>query len=310
MTRLKRIAIITLSVLIALTIISCNLVPSFITNLIATPTSTSTPTPTASATATAKPPSPLGLAGCPDPRDCPYAEPMLSFFDGNIEPGSQAYIQFPYNVPVRVGLGWTALDQQHLDENLQHMKFFMTIDDVPYDDPSMFLEGFALDDNQNLTDQPGYFMGFVLTGWQIGIYHKIEYGYTIDAAINDGWEDYQPQTVTYSILAMPLQAATATPQPTATWTPKPVIYTPGPTAQPVVPTAACDSTSSIHILNSTGDTVNMFLTGPASYHFYLTTGDNYLTVCDGGYSYTGYGCGGAYLNGEIHSGDETEFYCY
>lgn len=75
------------------------------------------------------------------------------------------------------------------------------------------------------------------------------------------------------------------------------------------PTPSCDRTT-IRIINDTGGRVTLYLTGPAKFTFYISTGSQSISVCPGQYSYTGYGCGGSSLNGTIstNEGDVT-FYC-
>lgn len=297
----RRFAFIFFSLLLALTMLACTFSPlTVVKNLLASPTATSTNTPIPTPTFTPTPASPLALSGCPFYEECPGVTNLHELVAGDLEYGSETYVEFPYSVPLRINLGWYALDDQTLAANLEHLRFFFRVDGNDYTNDSMFRYGYYYDEQGNPTDYPGYFMGVVLSGWEIGQPHLIEYGYTIDAPINDGWYDSQPGTVTYVIRAVPTLAPTFTPEPTATNTPQPVVYT---------PTPSCSVNASIYVKNSTGETVNIYLTGPASFHFYLQPGDNYLNVCQGGYSYTGYGCGGSYLNGELHSGDETEFYC-
>jgi hypothetical protein len=233
-------------------------------------------------------------------EECPGVSILGDFIEGNLQYGSETVIEFPYSVPLRISLGWYAMDDDLLTANMEHVTFFFKVDGNNYIDDSMIEYGYFYEEDDDTTSYPGYSMGVVLSGWEIGQAHLIEYGYTIDAPINDGWGDYDPQTVEYIIRAVPTLAPTFTPEPTATNTPEPVVYT---------PTPSCAVNATIHFKNSTGETVNIFLTGPASFHFYLAPGDNYVNVCEGGYSYTGYGCGGSYLNGEIHSGNESEFYC-
>ena len=306
MNKAPRKSFLLLGVILILFMLSCNLIPQGIQAIFSspTPTSTNTPTPTPTRTSTPTftptPVPPILFYGCPFPSDCPEAERLASYTDAALQSNEPIYVEFPYNVPVRVNLGWYTLDQAHLDENMRHIEFFFKIDGVRYDDPSMFKYGIYYDEEGNPTDYPGYFFGVVLLDWNIGIQHTIEYGFVIDSSINDGWGDYDPQTVTFTIVAMPVRQPTATP--TATFKPRP-------TAVPATPTSSCPVDSTIVIDNTTGGQVTLYLSGPASYVFYIPSGTMTLNVCSGGYSYTAYGCGGASDTGSIHSGEEHEFYC-
>jgi len=53
----------------------------------------------------------------------------------------------------------------------------------------------------------------------------------------------------------------------------------------------------INILNNTGGTVTLILTGPSSYRFSLKPGKSTLMVLKGTYQFTAYGCGGASISG-------------
>ena len=75
------------------------------------------------------------------------------------------------------------------------------------------------------------------------------------------------------------------------------------------PVPGCDASSGIDITNSTGGSITIQLDGPASYNFNLGTGDTTLSVCEGSYSYTAWGCGGASTSGTINTGEAHEFYC-
>lgn len=88
--------------------------------------------------------------------------------------------------------------------------------------------------------------------------------------------------------------------------PPPVVY---PTNPPAEPTAACDASETISIINDTGGVVTLYLTGPAKFTFRIGTGSQTISVCPGSYSYTGYGCGGASKNGTVSPGEEITFYC-
>ncbi len=90
----------------------------------------------------------------------------------------------------------------------------------------MFKYGYYYDEHGDQTNFPGYAMGVVLSGWNEGEPHLIEYGYTIDSVINDGWSDVQPQTVTYIIRAVPVSQAMFTPWPTPTRKVAPIVHTP------------------------------------------------------------------------------------
>lgn len=91
------------------------------------------------------------------------------------------------------------------------------------------------------------------------------------------------------------------------------VFTPAALPMPVVvqPTAApaCSVTTAIYINNTTGGTLTLYLSGPAKYTFYVSSGNQTINVCNGTYSYTAYGCGGAVRTGSMSSGDTHDFWC-
>lgn len=56
----------------------------------------------------------------------------------------------------------------------------------------------------------------------------------------------------------------------------------------------------IKVVNKTGGMMRMQLTGPASYNFNLSPGDNNLTVIPGKYRYEVFGCGDGYAKGRVN----------
>ncbi len=235
---------------------------------IPTPTLIPTNTPIPTPTFTPTPASPLALSGCPFYEECPGVTNLHELVAGDLEYGSETYVEFPYSVPLRINLGWYALDDQTLAANLEHLRFFFRVDGNDYTNDSMFRYGYYYDEQGNPTDYPGYFMGVVLSGWEIGQPHLIEYGYTIDAPINDGWYDSQPGTVTYIIRAVPVWRP---PSPPTHATNTPHVLTPTPSC-PSMP-ASTSRTPPARPSTSTHRT--------GHFHFYLQPGDNYLNVCEG-----------------------------
>lgn len=269
-----------------------------------TPTATSTRTPTATYTATftasSTPRAPVTLSGCLFWENCPDA-----FSVGDYLPeGMQVYanepvtIAVPYPHHVRFSFGWCTRTDADLEDNLKKLDFLFMIDGQDY--TSTLAGDYAINDD----GYPCYFIGNELSGWRIGENHFIEIGMRINAAINDGWDTYQPGDVFYQYYVIPVELPTPTPTATATRTPTPLPTVPYYTATP-----ACEVSSSLTIQNDTGSTVTLHLSGPGNFTFYLKTGENVLAVCPGTYSYTAYGCGGAKGTGTMTSGETHRFYC-
>ena len=128
------ILLITLSVLSA----ACNLIPQVVRNLIASPTPTSTntptstPTPTNTATPTHTPLPPVQLLPCVFSEDCPEAVRIDDIIGSPTNLGNVYNVEIPYDQPVLISIGWWALDQNTLEENLSHMTWIFTIDGQDY----------------------------------------------------------------------------------------------------------------------------------------------------------------------------------
>lgn len=71
------------------------------------------------------------------------------------------------------------------------------------------------------------------------------------------------------------------------------------------PTPDTRPTVSILVINDTGGTLYLTLSGPAEYSFTLAPGNHYIQVVTGEYSYTGRGCGGATKSGTTTLSDAT-----
>ena len=84
---------------------------------------------------------------------------------------------------------------------------------------------------------------------------------------------------------------------------------PPPTQIPATATPSCSLNGILSIQNDTGGSVTLYLTGPASFTFYLNTGPSTLYVCPGTYSYTAHGGGGAKDRGSMSSGERHTFFC-
>jgi hypothetical protein len=114
-----------------------------------------------------------------------------------------------------------------------------------------------------------------------------------DSDFNTGWI-YAPNLL-YSLACADISAA----------------YYPDPPATQIPATAApsCSLDGVLSIQNDTGGTVTLYLSGPASFTFYLGTGATDVNICTGDYSYTAYGCGGATDSGAMSTGESHTFSC-
>jgi hypothetical protein len=284
----------------------------------ATPTATFTPTitPTATFTPTATPLPPVKISGCLNADDCPDAKLITRFFP---EDSTRSYnieypVTIPYDANVRFYSGWCAIDGATLDENMDHIQFVFTIDDVSYVDDLKRDHISNEDENDPNVIHPCFAVGGVLSGWKLSQSHLVTIGVKITDKIFDGWDTYlagTPQLRTYRI--NPAFIPTVTFTPTITQTPTRAPTRVAPTFIPVTatpPAPACDNMGSIHVTNNTGGWMTVTLNGPAQYSFSFLQKDNDLSVCKGEYKYTAYGCsGGSSISGNISTGGSLEFSC-
>ncbi len=304
-------------VIILVIITACSMLPPAISGLFATetptptaiPTSTNTPIPTQTLTPSPTPISPLGLEPCAFWFYCPEVFNVNDFITEEIRSGERYFIDVPYDTPLVFHVGWISSDETTMAKNIANMHFFFEIDGQSYFREELIETDFIMVDEATGEAYPSVGMGYILDGWVPGEPHIIHIGFDFPKGINDGWDVYPPGTLyEYTYVLNPVIPATDTPVPTptatATNTPKPQ-----PTAIPSTPTPACSLTGTLKIINDTGGTVTLYLTGPAKFTFYVPAGTTTYNICSGSYSYTAYGCGGASKNGTASDGDEIEFWC-
>ncbi len=185
----------------------------------ATPEATATLQPTAKATSTVRPA--ISFTSCAfRSEECPDAVSVHEFLAEDQSTADGLDVVIPFDQKIHVVEGWYAIDQATLDENMSHIQFFFTIDGKDYFQEFMAESGIFTDDNG--VEYPGVWVGVVLEDWMVGESHRVELGFITDAAINDGWGDYEAGLIGMSSFNfIPSAQPTATPKPAATNTPKP-----------------------------------------------------------------------------------------
>ncbi len=114
---------------------------------------------------------------------------------------------------------------------------------------------------------------------------------------NEGW--VSSDLVEYEIPCSDIPSAPVPPTPI-----------PQPAAMPTNTAAPQGKTVSIKIINNTGGTLTLSLSGPASYNFTFAAGTRTIQVLPGTYTYTAWGCGDT-MSGtkKLQKGFEWTFYC-
>lgn len=321
MHHFKRSALSVGLILVMILFQSCSVIPKGVQNLFAsktptpTNTATSTPTPTVTATPTKTQKPPIAINSCAFLDECPEALSIRELISGEAETEGLNIVNFVYNQPLSLSIGWVAKNQTILEDNLKYIKWFFTIDGQEYFREDWLSPGETTFEDEPSKVYPGMWFGTIMDGWKIGEKHTIEIGYTFEATISDGWDTfYRGTTYRTKYLLVPMEKPTATPTstPTRTNTPRPtaVPYTKTPKATLAPTNPPCEINSVIEIDNATGGYVTLKLSGPMKYSFNLPTGTTTLNVCSGSYKYEAWGCGGAYDSGTINSNEAHEFYCY
>ena len=279
-------------VLCILFLSACSALPASIRGIFATiPTKTPTPTPAPA----------VDLSPCAFAAYCPDVKNVLEYVEEEVEAGGTYFVNVPYELPLNFRVGWTVIDQDTLEQNLERMRFFFEIDGQSYFNEAYVVNDFVQDIQDPTLTYPAVALGYITDGWQVGQPHKVHIGFEFLEEVFDGWDTYPAGTLyEYTYFISPQFMPTATP----TNTPLPV-----PTAVPPTPTLSCDLSASINIINDTGGQVTLYFTGPAKLTFYVDTGTHQVSICPGTYNYTAYGCGGASISGTAGDGDEIEFWC-
>ena len=119
-----------------------------------------------------------------------------------------------------------------------------------------------------------------------------------------GWVSADLVKFEQSCSSIPSAAIPPTPIPLPTSTPVPV-QLPTATAQ-----APSGKTITVKIVNNTGGTLSLNLSGPASYSFTFGTGSHNIKILPGTYTYTAWGCGSS-MSGtkNLKKVDTWTFYC-
>lgn len=199
-----------------------------------TPTSTATPTATATSTATptatSTPLAPFTLKPCVFLEECPDALPLEEIMGSSIEFDVVNNVSIPYTQAAQLMVGWFAIDESTLADNLEHIQWFFTVDGQDYFNDKWLEGGGTPDDDNPSILYPGQWFGVEMSGWKVDEPHFIRLGYVVDAPISNGWEEYAAgYTYLMSWYVKPANLPTATPEPTLTRTPT---ITPTPLPRP------------------------------------------------------------------------------
>jgi hypothetical protein len=183
------------------------------------PPPTNNPPPPNTPQPTNTPIPPLDIEPCAIWDDCQDSTWIGDFVGEDMQTGILYEVDIPYTTSIFVRTGWCTLDDETLQDNLEHMTFIFEIDGVSYLDLAGFEYYAAPDSEDPDISYPCISMGAALSGWKIGEKHKVAIGFRIEDEIFDGWDAYTPQTIQrlfdINPAAIPTDTPTATPNPVA-----------------------------------------------------------------------------------------------
>lgn len=188
--------------------------------ILATPTKTKPPLPTNTPQPTNAPLPPLDIEACAIWEDCQDTSTWVADFIGeDMETGILYQVDIPFTSTIRMNTRWCTLDDETLQDNVEHITFIFEIDGTSYLDMAGIEYSSIQDPEDPLVFYPCISMGVMLSGWKIGEDHEIVIGFTIEDEIFDGWDTYGSQTIQYlyniNPAAIPTHTPTSTPSPVA-----------------------------------------------------------------------------------------------
>ena len=230
---------------------------------------TVTPTATDTLAFTATPSPTVELSACVAVASCPEARAIDHLMQETLVSGSVAQVSFTADTAVRFVIGWPAIDETTLAQNLEHLEWIFSIDGQPYFDASWLKDGKSPNQYDDSKSYPGQWLGVKITGWQPGQTYFIRMGIKLDEPVNNGWQTFEAGDILlYSWFITPLQAPTATPTRQVYPTNTPGAYT-GPTNTPQV-NLPLDIT--IKVTNPCSFKRTIVFSGPTTVKFVLDPG--------------------------------------
>jgi hypothetical protein len=147
----------------------------------------------------------VAVSGCTASNDCPDAVRVTDLFGGNqtLEYNTEYKVSISPDQKVRIIIGWCAIDQKTLDDNLNNIKLVFTIDGASYFE-NVKKEYYTIPYSDDPTKQEYcYRMGGVASGWQDTHTYRVIAGLVFEKPVFDGWDSYPQEELlhVYSITA-------------------------------------------------------------------------------------------------------------
>jgi len=151
---------------------------------------------------------PLDILGCNPVSECPDSSVSISSFfreDEELEYNTEYPVSVPMDAEVGFFTGWCTLEQEMLDENLEHIEFVFAVDGVSFIE-QLKPRTYAVQDQADSTKlNYCHSVNGVVSNWQKDQAYRIVFGIKYEEAIFDGWDTYEPGDYTriYLISAEP-----------------------------------------------------------------------------------------------------------
>jgi hypothetical protein len=139
---------------------------------------------------------PLEVIACLAPRDCPGSTLVSWLYnEGTI---LEYNTEYPATIPPETQLWmsylWCSIDETTLRDNLEKMKFDLTIDGISYYE-SLEKEYFTVPTADDLEKKDYCFgAGGAIKGWQAGHTYRIVFGPVLTRELFDGWETFPAES--------------------------------------------------------------------------------------------------------------------
>jgi len=137
----------------------------------------------------------LDILGCNPVSECPdSAVSIRSFFGENeiLQYNTEYPVSVSLDTEVRFYIGWCTLEQEMLDDNLQHIEFVFSVDGTSFIDQFKTNTYTVQDDTDSTKLNYCHSVGGVISGWQKDQDYQIVFGMIFTDTIFDGWDTYEP----------------------------------------------------------------------------------------------------------------------
>ena len=176
------------------------------------PVSASTYTPTA----TSAPAPPITVTACHTGGVCADSGWLDDLLPEPAVSGGIYAVSIPLDQAERFLIGWDAVDEATLQQNLTHIQWIVEINGQNYYHPQWLTPGTAMDYDDPGIENPAVWLDISLGGWQYHQPYSVAIGYKLLQTVNDGKKDHPAgEQILYTFNITTTGEPTATPHPNA-----------------------------------------------------------------------------------------------